>query len=100
MKTDTALLTDLDAFLQEHRRCGDLDGGLERGPREYPTVWLACSCGAVFCRPMPFACGGDEADVRRYAAVRDQTLRLAAETLSDSERLSSEPARSPRLVHS
>ena len=30
-----------DAFLQEHRRCGELDGGLDGD-----TVWLVCSCGA------------------------------------------------------
>jgi len=37
----SALLTALDAFLQEHRRCGELDGGLDGD-----TVWLVCSCGA------------------------------------------------------
>jgi hypothetical protein len=31
----------LDAFLQEHRRCGALDGGVE-GER----VWMTCECGA------------------------------------------------------
>ena len=35
------LLVALDAFLQEHRRCGDLDGGVEGG-----RVWMACDCGA------------------------------------------------------
>jgi hypothetical protein len=35
------LFTALDAFLQEHRRCGELDGGLDRG-----HVWMACDCGA------------------------------------------------------
>jgi hypothetical protein len=25
----SAILAALDAFLQEHRRCGDLDGGVE-----------------------------------------------------------------------
>ncbi len=35
------LLAVLDAFLQEHRRCGDLDGGVEGG-----RVWMACDCGA------------------------------------------------------
>jgi hypothetical protein len=35
------LLAALDAFLQEHRRCSDLDGGVE-GER----VWMACDCGA------------------------------------------------------
>jgi len=35
------LLDDLDAFYVEHRRCGELDGGVE-GER----VWIACSRGA------------------------------------------------------
>jgi hypothetical protein len=35
------LLADLDAFLQEHRRSGELDGGVE-GER----VGMACSRGA------------------------------------------------------
>ena len=35
------LLAALDAFLQEHRRCGELDGGVEGG-----RVWMACDCGA------------------------------------------------------
>ena len=29
------------AFVDEHKRCGDLDGGVDNG-----YVWLACSCGA------------------------------------------------------
>ncbi len=33
-------LAALDAFLQEHRRCGVLDGGVE-GER----VWMTCECG-------------------------------------------------------
>ena len=39
------LLAALDAFLQEHRRCGELDGGVE-GER----VWMACDCGAALKR--------------------------------------------------
>jgi hypothetical protein len=35
------LLADLDAFLQEHRHCGDLDAAVE-GDR----VWMTCPCGA------------------------------------------------------
>jgi hypothetical protein len=35
------LLAALDAFLQEHRRCGDLDGEVEGRP-----VWMTCDCGA------------------------------------------------------
>ena len=33
----------LDAFLQEHRRCGELDTGVENG-----RVWMTCDgCGAA-----------------------------------------------------
>jgi len=41
------LLAALDAFLQEHRRCGDLDGGVD-GER----VWMACDCGAGIAHPV------------------------------------------------
>ena len=34
------------AFVDEHKRCGDLDGGIDRG-----YVWLACSCGAQIVHP-------------------------------------------------
>jgi hypothetical protein len=37
-----ALLAVLDALLQEHRRCGELDGAVV-GER----VWMACECGAA-----------------------------------------------------
>jgi hypothetical protein len=40
------LLAALDAFVQEHQRCGDLDSGLDHG-----VVWLACSCGAQIAHP-------------------------------------------------
>jgi hypothetical protein len=40
-----SLLTDLDAFSLEHRRCGDLDGGVEDD-----VVWIACDCGARIAR--------------------------------------------------
>jgi hypothetical protein len=43
------LLADLDAFLQEHRRCGDLDAAVE-GDR----VWMTSSCGAVLVRVVAF----------------------------------------------
>jgi hypothetical protein len=39
------LLRDLYAFFQEHRRCGDLDTGVE-GDR----VWMTCTCGARITR--------------------------------------------------
>ena len=41
------LLASLDAFLQEHRRCGDLDAGVEAA-----VVWMACDCGAELVRPL------------------------------------------------
>jgi hypothetical protein len=37
----------LDAFLQEHRRCGDLDGGVNDG-----RVWMACDCGTDMVHPV------------------------------------------------
>jgi hypothetical protein len=43
--TDARLFDALYAFFQEHRRCGELDGGVQ-GDR----VWLACSCGASINR--------------------------------------------------
>jgi hypothetical protein len=43
------LLADLDAFLQEHLRCGDLDAAIE-GDR----IWMTCTCGAVLVRVVPF----------------------------------------------
>ena len=39
------LLAALDAFLQEHRRCGELDDGVER-----ELVWMSCDCGAEIVR--------------------------------------------------
>src|SRR5215472_1970869 len=40
------LLRDLDAFYLEHRRCGELDTGVEDG-----RVWMTCDgCGAVLSR--------------------------------------------------
>jgi hypothetical protein len=37
----TELFAALDAFLQEHRRCGELDGGVHE-----ERVWMACDCAA------------------------------------------------------
>jgi hypothetical protein len=34
------------AFVDDHKRCGDLDGGLDQG-----HVWMACSCGAQILHP-------------------------------------------------
>jgi len=42
-----ALLAALDAFLQEHRRCGDLDAAVEPD-----RVWIACDCGASIVHPV------------------------------------------------
>ena len=39
------LLAALDAYLQEHRRCGKLESGLNNG-----VVWMTCSCGAQIAR--------------------------------------------------
>jgi hypothetical protein len=39
-----SLLTELDAFYTEHRRCGELEAGVEG------RWWMACSCGATVAR--------------------------------------------------
>jgi hypothetical protein len=36
------LLVELDAFYLDHRRCGELEAGVDR-----PTVWMDCECGAT-----------------------------------------------------
>jgi hypothetical protein len=36
------VLRALAAFVAEHQRCGDLDGGRDDG-----YVWLQCSCGGL-----------------------------------------------------
>ena len=41
------VLDDLNAFLQEHRRCGEMDGGVEDG-----RVWMTCECGAEMSRAL------------------------------------------------
>jgi hypothetical protein len=40
------VLGALVAFVDDHKRCGDLEGGLDNG-----HVWLACSCGAQIVQP-------------------------------------------------
>ena len=35
------LLAARDAFVQEHRRCGDVESGVHAG-----RVWMMCDCGA------------------------------------------------------
>jgi hypothetical protein len=44
------LLHALAAFLEEHRRCGDLDGDVDEDPAAADVVWLSCSCGARLMR--------------------------------------------------
>jgi len=34
------------AFVAEHQRCGDLDGGVDNG-----YAWLQCSCGGLIMHP-------------------------------------------------
>ena len=43
----SGLVDDLDAFLQEHRRCGEMDSGVEEG-----RVWMTCDCGAGLSRKL------------------------------------------------
>jgi len=50
------VLVALDAFLPAHRRCGDLDGGVE-GKR----VCMACECGAGIVHPVQWG----EPELRR-----------------------------------
>jgi hypothetical protein len=49
------LLTDLDAFLNEHRRCGDLEADVDGD-----VAWMACECGARMARCV------DEGDVLAF----------------------------------
>ena len=48
-------LAALDAFLQEHRRCGDLDAAVEDG-----LVWMECDCGAGIAHPVEPAESGPQ----------------------------------------
>jgi hypothetical protein len=43
--TSVTLIAELGAFLQEHRRCGDLDGAVEGD-----QVWMTYTCGAAISR--------------------------------------------------
>ena len=43
----TMITAALDAFYLEHRRCGELDAGVEDD-----RVWMSRSCGAVITRPL------------------------------------------------
>jgi hypothetical protein len=50
-----SLLTDLDAFYTEHRRCGELDADVDS-----VVIWFDCECGARIARR---ADDGDVLDV-------------------------------------
>ena len=52
-----SLLTELDAFFTDHRRCGELDAGVEGA-----VVWFDCECGARIARR---ADDGDALDAQR-----------------------------------
>jgi hypothetical protein len=41
------VLAALIAFVAEHRRCGELDGGVDDG-----RVWMACNCGGGIAHPI------------------------------------------------
>jgi hypothetical protein len=42
------LISDVEAFLQEHRRCGEMDAGVEDD-----RVWMTCDgCGGGLSRPL------------------------------------------------
>jgi hypothetical protein len=43
-----SLLTEPDAFYTEHRRCGELDAGVDGA-----VVWMVCECGAGVARRDP-----------------------------------------------
>jgi hypothetical protein len=45
MTTALAALLALEAFVQEHEYCGELDSGVEND-----RVWLTCTCGATISR--------------------------------------------------
>ena len=48
-------LAALDAFYREHQRCGELDGGLDKGT-EGERVWMTCTCGAVISQALAPVC--------------------------------------------
>jgi len=51
----------LDAFLQEHRRCGEMDGGFDG-----VWVWMTCDCGALLAHE-PKAATADASDAIAHA---------------------------------
>ena len=53
------MLTELDAFYVDHRRCGDLDAGVDG-----PMFWMPCDCGARMARQVE-----EDDDAGRVAPV-------------------------------
>jgi len=43
------LFDDLDSFYLEHRRCGELESGVED-----ERAWMTCECGAALARWLPY----------------------------------------------
>jgi hypothetical protein len=46
----TMALDDFTAFLDEHRRCDDLNAGVEELEFGHQRLWASCSCGASLSR--------------------------------------------------
>jgi hypothetical protein len=64
------LLDDLYAFFQEHRRCGELDGGGAEG-----RVWMTCECGAGLARLIcPSSERPSEPTKRRHKGMERRTF--------------------------
>jgi hypothetical protein len=64
-----SLLTELDDFYTEHRRCGELEAGVDA-----PVVWIGCECGVAVAR---------RADEDR-AVLADWFTRAASEAGDDT----------------
>jgi hypothetical protein len=47
-----SIIDDLEAFLQEHRRCGGLRSGTCERPAAYEVVRMDCSCGGYMAKPV------------------------------------------------
>ncbi len=76
-----SILDDLDAFLQENRRCGELDTGLD-GER----VWMTCGgCGAELAGGGdPAMAGGQSPSLRNL--TDDQTWDRCSATVDGARR--------------
>jgi hypothetical protein len=65
-----SVLTELDAFYTEHRRCGDLDAGVGG-----EVVWIACDCGARMARRVEEADDPAELDLDPRGPPHRQSTR-------------------------